>query len=173
MAQASTTHWQSTQTDAIPYYNLCDFRFTHCSLWRILCVRSEAYIQHQGLWRLNPWSRWYDWSYGLSIHHGIFCLHVLPEVCMTSIALILWLTFCSFIAVYKASVGSVIETAITGLSPEQQMEVVKGLSKHLVNQGVINAKVRFRTCFPISSPTWLTWTQVLEYLGEQLRRRWY
>jgi len=31
------------------------------------------------------------------------------------------------------------------------MEVVKGLSKHLVNQGVINSKV-------------------LEYLGEQLRR---
>ncbi|KAI5265885.1 phosphatidate cytidylyltransferase [Aureobasidium subglaciale] len=57
----------------------------------------------------------------------------------------------SFIAVYKASVGSVIETAITGLTPEQQMEVVKGLSKHLVNQGVINSKV-------------------LEYLGEQLRR---
>ncbi|KAI4736134.1 phosphatidate cytidylyltransferase [Aureobasidium sp. EXF-12298] len=57
----------------------------------------------------------------------------------------------SFIAVYKASVGSVIETAITGLTPEQQMEVVKGLSKHLVNQGIINPKV-------------------LEYLGEQLRR---
>ena len=31
------------------------------------------------------------------------------------------------------------------------MEVVKGLSKHLVNQGIINPKV-------------------LEYLGEQLRR---
>ncbi|THX67592.1 phosphatidate cytidylyltransferase [Aureobasidium pullulans] len=56
-----------------------------------------------------------------------------------------------FIAVYKASVGSVIETAITGLTPEQQMEVVKGLSKHLVNQGIINPRV-------------------LEYLGEQLRR---
>jgi phosphatidate cytidylyltransferase len=61
------------------------------------------------------------------------------------------LTLSSFIAVYKASVGSVIETAITGLTPEQQMEVVKGLSKHLVNQGIINPKV-------------------LQYLGEQLRR---
>lgn len=55
--------------------------------------------------------------------------------------LILPLTVHSFIAVYKASVGSIIETAITGLTPEQQMEVVKGLSKHLVNQGVINSKV--------------------------------
>ena len=47
----------------------------------------------------------------------------------------------SFIAVYKSSVGSVIETAITGLTAEQQMEVVKGLAKHLYNQGVIDSKI--------------------------------
>jgi len=43
----------------------------------------------------------------------------------------------SFIAVYKVSLGGVIETAITGLSPEEQMELLKGISKHLYNQGVI------------------------------------
>lgn len=47
----------------------------------------------------------------------------------------------SFIAVYKASVGGVIETAITGLSAEEQMEVVKGLAKHLFNQGNVEAGV--------------------------------
>ena len=47
----------------------------------------------------------------------------------------------SFIAVYKASVGSVIETAITGLSPEEQMEVVKGLAKYLYNQGTVGVDV--------------------------------
>ena len=47
----------------------------------------------------------------------------------------------SFIAVYKASVGSVIETAITGLSPAEQIEVIKGLSKYLYNQGVVPAKI--------------------------------
>ncbi|KAI9819354.1 MAG: hypothetical protein M1832_004059 [Thelocarpon impressellum] len=47
----------------------------------------------------------------------------------------------SFIAVYKASVGSVIETAITGLSPEEQLEVIKGLSKYLYNQGVVSETV--------------------------------
>lgn len=47
----------------------------------------------------------------------------------------------SFIAVYKASVGSVIETAIIGLNTEQQMEVVKGLAKYLYNQGAIDGKV--------------------------------
>ncbi|RDW69250.1 phosphatidate cytidylyltransferase [Coleophoma cylindrospora] len=43
----------------------------------------------------------------------------------------------SFIAVYKVSLGGVIETAITGLTAEEQMELVKGISKHLYNQGVI------------------------------------
>jgi len=47
----------------------------------------------------------------------------------------------SFIAVYKANVGMVIEQAITGLSTLEQIEVVKGLSKHLVNQGVISPMV--------------------------------
>ena len=47
----------------------------------------------------------------------------------------------SFIAVYKASVGSVIEVAINGLSVQEQVEVVKGLTKHLVNRGVISAQV--------------------------------
>jgi phosphatidate cytidylyltransferase len=56
----------------------------------------------------------------------------------------------SFIAVYKASVGSVIETAITGLTPEEQVEVVKGLAKHLYNSGEIG------------------W-DVVEYLGANLK----
>ncbi|KAK0850366.1 phosphatidate cytidylyltransferase [Friedmanniomyces endolithicus] len=56
----------------------------------------------------------------------------------------------SFIAVYKASVGSVIETAINGLTAEEQMEVVRGLAKHLYNQGVVGG-------------------QVVEYLGANLR----
>lgn len=56
----------------------------------------------------------------------------------------------SFIAVHHASVGSVIETAITGLSAEEQVAVVKGLAQHLYNQGVVSHKV-------------------LEYLGENVR----
>lgn len=47
----------------------------------------------------------------------------------------------SFIAVYKVSVGSVIEQAITGLTVEEQIDLVKGLSKHLINQGIIPDKV--------------------------------
>ena len=47
----------------------------------------------------------------------------------------------SFIAVYKASVGEVIETAIQGLSTEGQMEVVRGLTKYLVNQAQVDERV--------------------------------
>lgn len=47
----------------------------------------------------------------------------------------------SFIAVHKASIGSVIEMAITGLTAEEQIEVVKGLAKYLYNQGAVGANV--------------------------------
>ncbi|KAG5292638.1 phosphatidate cytidylyltransferase [Histoplasma ohiense] len=44
----------------------------------------------------------------------------------------------SFIAVYKASVGNVIEMAINGLTVDQQLEVIRGLSKYLYNQGEVS-----------------------------------
>lgn len=47
----------------------------------------------------------------------------------------------SFIAVYRQSVGGVIEMAIQGLTVDEQVEVVKGLSKYLVNQGMVGEKV--------------------------------
>lgn len=47
----------------------------------------------------------------------------------------------SFIAVYKATVGDLIETAINGLTVEEQLDVVKGLGKYLYNQGAVADKV--------------------------------
>ncbi|KAL9600068.1 MAG: hypothetical protein Q9219_003438 [cf. Caloplaca sp. 3 TL-2023] len=47
----------------------------------------------------------------------------------------------SFIAVYKTSVGEVIEKAVQGLSPEEQVEVVRGLAKYLVGQGMVGPEV--------------------------------
>ncbi|EGE81435.1 phosphatidate cytidylyltransferase [Blastomyces dermatitidis ATCC 18188] len=44
----------------------------------------------------------------------------------------------SFIAVYKASVGNVIEASINGLTVDQQLEVIRGLSKYLYNQGEVS-----------------------------------
>ncbi|BCR83917.1 phosphatidate cytidylyltransferase [Aspergillus chevalieri] len=47
----------------------------------------------------------------------------------------------SFIAVYKASVGDIIETAINGLTVEEQLEVVRGLGKYLYNQGTVSETI--------------------------------
>jgi phosphatidate cytidylyltransferase len=46
----------------------------------------------------------------------------------------------SFIALNNVSLGNVIETAIQ-LTSEEQIELVKGISKHLYNQGVISDTV--------------------------------
>lgn len=47
----------------------------------------------------------------------------------------------SFIAVYKASVGNVMQTAVQGLEAEEIVEVVRGLSKYLVNQGLVEERL--------------------------------
>lgn len=48
----------------------------------------------------------------------------------------------SFIAVHShATVGGILETAITSLSPEEQMEVVERLGRYLVGQGIVSDKV--------------------------------
>jgi phosphatidate cytidylyltransferase len=47
----------------------------------------------------------------------------------------------SFIAVYKVSVGGVLESVISGLTPEEQMELVISISKHLYNQGTVPESV--------------------------------
>ncbi|KAI9924568.1 hypothetical protein MW887_006841 [Aspergillus wentii] len=47
----------------------------------------------------------------------------------------------SFIAVYKSTVGDVMEAAINGLTIEEQLEVVKGLGKYLYNQGTVSETI--------------------------------
>jgi phosphatidate cytidylyltransferase len=61
--------------------------------------------------------------------------------CQFIMGLFAYMYYHSFIAVYKASVGSVMELAITGLTYEEQMEVVKGLSKYLYNQDAVSEQV--------------------------------
>ncbi|KAI4192016.1 MAG: hypothetical protein LQ346_004523 [Caloplaca aetnensis] len=47
----------------------------------------------------------------------------------------------SFIAEYRASVGGVIEMAVQGLTGEEQVEVLRGLGKYLVGQGMVGSEV--------------------------------
>jgi phosphatidate cytidylyltransferase len=47
----------------------------------------------------------------------------------------------SFIAVRHVTVGSVLHTAVVALSPEEQIELVKGLHRYLTGQGMISDRV--------------------------------
>jgi phosphatidate cytidylyltransferase len=38
-------------------------------------------------------------------------------------------------------VGSLIHTAVVALSPEEQIELVKGLHRYLTGQGIISEKI--------------------------------
>jgi phosphatidate cytidylyltransferase len=51
----------------------------------------------------------------------------------------------NFIAQHKLNVGDVLELAITGLTPDEQTELVRGVSRYLENQGVWGPEV---SCFP-------------------------
>jgi phosphatidate cytidylyltransferase len=62
--------------------------------------------------------------------------------CQFIMGLFSYMYYQSFIAVYKTSVGGVLETAIMGLTPEEQIELVKRLGWYLQGQGIISNKVR-------------------------------
>ncbi|KAF2109981.1 cytidylyltransferase family-domain-containing protein [Lophiotrema nucula] len=72
--------------------------------------------------------------------------------CQFIMGTIAFMYYSSFISINHTTVGGVIESVITGLSPEEQVEVVKILGKHLVSQELLPS-------------------QLLEYLGEGLKRR--
>lgn len=49
----------------------------------------------------------------------------------------------TFIAVNKVNLGAVMEMAITGLTPDEQAELVRGVGRYLVNQGVWQSEVTY------------------------------
>ena len=61
--------------------------------------------------------------------------------CQFIMGMFTFMYYQSFIAVYKASVGDLLERAIQGLDQEEMVQVVQGLSKYLVNQGVVDESV--------------------------------
>lgn len=56
-----------------------------------------------------------------------------------------YMYFHTFIEVHKVSLGSVLETAITSLAPEEQVELVKSMCRYLSNQGLMPQEVRLTT----------------------------
>jgi phosphatidate cytidylyltransferase len=72
--------------------------------------------------------------------------------CQFIMGTITFFYYSSFVAVHKTTVGGVLEAAITGLTPEEQVEVVKILGRHLVGQEMLP-------------------TDLLEYLKDAVKRR--
>jgi phosphatidate cytidylyltransferase len=52
-----------------------------------------------------------------------------------------YMYFHTFVAIHKVSLGSVLETAITSLNPDEQLELVKGMGHYLRNQGILTDDV--------------------------------
>ncbi|KAL9636608.1 MAG: hypothetical protein Q9164_002713 [Protoblastenia rupestris] len=61
--------------------------------------------------------------------------------CQFIMGMFTFMYYQSFVSVYKASVGGVIEMAVQGLDEEGVVEVVRGLGKYLVGQGVVREEV--------------------------------
>ncbi|KAI5457019.1 cytidylyltransferase family-domain-containing protein [Mariannaea sp. PMI_226] len=50
-----------------------------------------------------------------------------------------YMYFHTFVAIHKVNVGTVLETAVTSLTPEEQVELVKSMGHYLTNQGIMPA----------------------------------
>lgn len=74
----------------------------------------------------------------------------------------------TFIAVYRVNFGAVLETAITGLTPDEQIELVKSMGRYLGNQGVVPGDVSPPNSTPIFTRAPLTHIQFVKCIDDFL-----
>lgn len=61
--------------------------------------------------------------------------------CQFIMGFFMYMYYHTFIAVHKVSVGGVMEMAITGLTAEEQIELIRGMARYLGNQGILDQKI--------------------------------
>lgn len=62
--------------------------------------------------------------------------------CQFIMGLFSYMYYQAFIAVHnRATVGAVLEMAVTSLRPNEQIEVLQGLAHYLVGQGIVGSEV--------------------------------
>lgn len=66
--------------------------------------------------------------------------------CQFTMGFFTYMYYHTFIATHKLSVGGVMEMAITGLTPEEQIELIRGVGRYLSNQGTVKESVSSSTC---------------------------
>jgi phosphatidate cytidylyltransferase len=59
----------------------------------------------------------------------------------------------TFIAMHKVKLGNVMEMAITGLTVDEQIELVRGMGRYLANQDVWGDNVRLFPLLTLCRPT--------------------
>jgi phosphatidate cytidylyltransferase len=87
--------------------------------------------------------------------------------CQFIMGTITFFYYSSFIAVNHATVGSVLEAAITGLTPEEQVEVIRILGRSLVEKDMLPTQVsqlHLREMFTANMD------QILKYLTAPAKR---
>lgn len=72
--------------------------------------------------------------------------------CQFTMGFFAYMYYQSFIAIHKASVGSVLDTVINSLSPQEQVEVLERLGMYLVGQNIVTDKVSCASFTPVSRP---------------------
>ena len=63
--------------------------------------------------------------------------------CQFIMGMFAYMYYHSFIAIHKASLGSVMELAITGLALDEQIELVRGMTRYLANHEILGQDVSF------------------------------
>ncbi|OIW32758.1 phosphatidate cytidylyltransferase [Coniochaeta ligniaria NRRL 30616] len=69
--------------------------------------------------------------------------------CQFIMGFFMYIYYHTFIATYHVSVGDLMESAIIGLTPEEQIELIRGMGRYLSNQGIFNESVSF--CYLVGS----------------------
>lgn len=62
--------------------------------------------------------------------------------CQFTMGFFSYIYYHTFIATHKLGLGGVLEDAITGLTPDEQIELIKGVGRYLANQGIVGTEVR-------------------------------
>lgn len=61
--------------------------------------------------------------------------------CQFLMGVFTYMYYQSFVKTHHVTVGSVLQTAISNLGPEEQLELVKDLHRYLVGQGLLSEKI--------------------------------
>ncbi|KAL8381919.1 hypothetical protein RB595_005936 [Gaeumannomyces hyphopodioides] len=61
--------------------------------------------------------------------------------CQFTMGFFSYIYYHTFIATHNLGLGGVLEDAITGLTPDEQIELIKGVGRYLANQGIVGTEL--------------------------------